>query len=105
MRHGKDYMSDKPAITMLAQLADARAAQAETKRIFSVLIERHESQVINKAGELVQGRRDRSGAPDDRDGAASDVAGEPATVVFQARAGPGASSATLPLTTSTRTSF
>ena len=37
MRHGKDFMSDKPAITTLAQLADARAAQAETKRIFSVL--------------------------------------------------------------------
>jgi predicted dehydrogenase len=54
MRHGKDYMSDKPAITTLAQLADARTAQAETKRIFSVLIERHESQVINKAGELVK---------------------------------------------------
>ena len=37
MRHGKDFMSDKPAITTLAQLADARTAQAETKRIFSVL--------------------------------------------------------------------
>jgi predicted dehydrogenase len=53
MRHGKDFMADKPAITTLEQLADVRTAQAETKRIFSVLIERHESQVINKAGELV----------------------------------------------------
>jgi predicted dehydrogenase len=54
MRHGKDFMADKPAITTLAQLAEARTVQAETKRIFSVLIERHESQVINKAGELVK---------------------------------------------------
>ena len=54
MRHGKDFMADKPAITTLEQLADVRTAQAETKRIFSVLIERHESQVINKAGELVK---------------------------------------------------
>jgi len=54
MRHGKDFMADKPAITTLEQLAEVRTAQAETKRIFSVLIERHESQVINKAGELVK---------------------------------------------------
>jgi predicted dehydrogenase len=54
MRHGKDFMADKPAITTLEQLAEVRAAQAETKRIFSVLIERHESQVINKAGEMVK---------------------------------------------------
>jgi predicted dehydrogenase len=54
MRHGKDFMADKPAITTLEQLAEVRTVQAETKRIFSVLIERHESQVINKAGELVK---------------------------------------------------
>jgi predicted dehydrogenase len=54
MRHGKDFMADKPAATTLGQLAEARRVQAETKRIFSVLIERHESQVINRAGELVK---------------------------------------------------
>lgn len=54
MRHGKDFMVDKPAATTLAQLAEARRVQSETKRIYSVLIERHESQVINKAGELVK---------------------------------------------------
>jgi predicted dehydrogenase len=54
MRHGKDFMADKPAATTLEQLAEARRVQAETKRIYSVLIERHESQVINKAGELVK---------------------------------------------------
>jgi predicted dehydrogenase len=54
MRHGKDFMADKPAATTLEQLAEARRVQAETRRIYSVLIERHESQVINKAGELVK---------------------------------------------------
>ena len=54
MRHGKDFMSDKPAATTLEQLAEAQRVQAETKRIFSVLIERHESQVINRAGALAR---------------------------------------------------
>jgi predicted dehydrogenase len=54
MRHGKDFMVDKPAATTAGQLADLRRVQSETKRIYSVLIERHESQVINKAGELVK---------------------------------------------------
>ena len=53
MRHGKDFMVDKPAATTLAQLDELRRAQAETKRIFSVLIERHESKSITRAGELV----------------------------------------------------
>ena len=54
MRHGKDVMSDKPAATTAAQVADLRRAHAETKRFYSVLIERHESQVINRAGALVK---------------------------------------------------
>ena len=54
MEHGKDFMADKPAATTLEQLADLRRVQARTKRIFSVLIERHESQTINKAGDLVK---------------------------------------------------
>jgi predicted dehydrogenase len=54
MRHGKDFMVDKPAATTLEQLAELRRVQAETRRIFSVLIERHESKTITKAGELVK---------------------------------------------------
>src|SRR5437762_5186176 len=54
MEHGKDFMVDKPAATTLAQLDDLRRVQARTKRIFSVLIERHESKSINKAEELIR---------------------------------------------------
>jgi predicted dehydrogenase len=55
MRHGKDYMSDKPAFTTLDQLADARRAQAETRRIFSVCFsERFENAATVRAGELVR---------------------------------------------------
>ncbi len=54
MRHGKDVMSGKPAATTSGQVADLRRAHAETKRFYSVLIERHESQVINRAGALVK---------------------------------------------------
>ncbi len=36
MRHGKDYMSDKPAFTTLDQLAEARRVQAETGRIYTI---------------------------------------------------------------------
>jgi predicted dehydrogenase len=54
MRHGKDFMVDKPAATSLEQLADVRRVQAETGRIYSVLIERHESQATQRAGELVK---------------------------------------------------
>ena len=57
MEHGKDVMVDKPGATTLEQLAELRRVQARTKKIFSVLIERHESKSINKAGELI-----RSGA-------------------------------------------
>jgi len=53
MEHGKDFMVDKPAATTLEQLAEVRRVQARTKRIFSVLIGRHESRSINKAGELI----------------------------------------------------
>src|SRR5262249_2183092 len=54
MRHGKDYMSDKPAFTTLEQLAEARRAQAETGRIFSVCFsERFENAATVRAGQLV----------------------------------------------------
>lgn len=55
MRHGKDYMSDKPGFTTFDQLAEARQVQAETGRIFSVCYsERFENRATVKAGELVQ---------------------------------------------------
>jgi predicted dehydrogenase len=54
MRHGKDYMVDKPGTTTLEQLTEVRRVQAETKRIYSVLIERHEHKATIKAGELVK---------------------------------------------------
>lgn len=55
MRHGKDVMIDKPGITTLAQLADARKVQAETRRVFSILYsERHENRATVRAGELVK---------------------------------------------------
>jgi predicted dehydrogenase len=55
MRHGKDYMSDKPGMTTLEQLAEVRRVQAETKRIYSILYsERHENKATVKAGELVK---------------------------------------------------
>ena len=55
MQHGKDYMSDKPGFTTLAQLAEARRVQAETGRIYSICFsERLENRATVKAGELVQ---------------------------------------------------
>jgi predicted dehydrogenase len=54
MEHGKDFMVDKPAATTLEQLAEVKRVQARTKRIFSVLIGRHENKSVNKAGELIR---------------------------------------------------
>jgi predicted dehydrogenase len=55
MKHGKDFMSDKPAFTTLDQLAEARRTQAETKRIFSVYYsERLGHPATVKAAELVK---------------------------------------------------
>jgi predicted dehydrogenase len=55
MRHGKDYMSDKPGITTLEQLALVRKVQAETKRIYSICYsERLENRATVRAGELVK---------------------------------------------------
>jgi predicted dehydrogenase len=54
MRHGKDYMSDKPGMTSLEQLAEVRRVQAETKRIYSICYSEHfETRSTVKAGELV----------------------------------------------------
>jgi predicted dehydrogenase len=55
MQHGKDFVSDKPGMTTLKQLADVRKVQAQTRRIYSILYsERHENRATVKAGALVQ---------------------------------------------------
>lgn len=55
MRHGKDYLSDKPGFTTLDQLAEARGVQRETGRIYSVCYsERLQNRATVQAGELVQ---------------------------------------------------
>ena len=55
MRHGKDFMTDKPGFTTLAQLEEARRVQRETGRIYSIYYGRHDSRSTLKAGELVHG--------------------------------------------------
>ncbi|HEX4155398.1 MAG TPA: Gfo/Idh/MocA family oxidoreductase [Acidobacteriaceae bacterium] len=55
MRAGKDFLSDKPGITTLEQLAAVRKTIAETKRIYGIMYsERLEVKAAVKAGELVQ---------------------------------------------------
>jgi predicted dehydrogenase len=55
MRHGKDFLSDKPGITTLAQLAEVRKTIAETKRIYAIMYsERLEVKAAVYAGDLVQ---------------------------------------------------
>ncbi len=55
MRHGKDFMVDKPGITSLAQLAEVRQVQAETRRIYSICYSEHfETRSTVRAGELLK---------------------------------------------------
>jgi len=54
MRHGKDFLSDKPAITTLEQLAKVRQTIRETGRIFAILYGRLESRATIHAGALIQ---------------------------------------------------
>jgi predicted dehydrogenase len=55
MQHGKDYLSDKPGVTTLEQLAAVRKTIAETKRIYAIMYsERLEVKAAVRAGELVQ---------------------------------------------------
>ncbi len=58
MQAGKDFMSDKPGLTTMDQLTEARKVQAETGRIYSICYsERFQNEATVKAGELVaQGR-------------------------------------------------
>ncbi len=55
MRHGKDFLSDKPGMTTLEQLAEIRQTIAETKRIYAILYsELLEVKAAVYAGVLVQ---------------------------------------------------
>ena len=55
MQAGKDVMVDKPGCTTLEQLADLRAVQAETGRIWTVnFSERFQVPAVTKASELVE---------------------------------------------------
>jgi predicted dehydrogenase len=55
MRHGKDFMSDKPGLVSLEELAEVRRVQAETKRIYTILYSEHYDQRSTiKACELVK---------------------------------------------------
>ncbi len=53
MRHGKDFLTDKPGFTTLAQLAEARRVQVETGRFYAIYFGRFDSRATLKAGELV----------------------------------------------------
>jgi predicted dehydrogenase len=55
MKLGKDFLSDKPGITTLEQLAEVRQTIAETKRIYAIMYsERLEVKAAVYAGTLVQ---------------------------------------------------
>lgn len=55
MQHGKDYLSDKPGIISLEQLASVKKAQKETNKIYSILYsERFENKGTEKASQLVK---------------------------------------------------
>ena len=55
MKRGKDYLSDKPGITTLEQLAEVRKTIAETKRIYAIMYsERLEVKAAVYAGELIK---------------------------------------------------
>ena len=55
MQHGKDYLTDKPGIITLQQLAQVKKVQKETKRIYSIMYsERLENKGTEKASQLVK---------------------------------------------------
>ena len=55
MKHGKDYLSDKPGITSLEQMAEVKKVQKETRRIYSIMYsERFENKATEKASQLVK---------------------------------------------------
>lgn len=55
MRHGKDYLADKPAILTLERLAEVRRVVKETGRIFAIMYsERLGVKAAVQAGEMVK---------------------------------------------------
>jgi predicted dehydrogenase len=55
MKHGKDYLVDKPGIITLEELAEVRKAIKETGKMFAIMYsERLEVKAAVKAGELVK---------------------------------------------------
>ena len=55
MKSGKDFLSDKPGITTLEQLADVRRTMRETGRIYGIMYsERLEVKAAVYAGELIR---------------------------------------------------
>jgi len=55
MKHGKDFMADKPGIISLKQLEEVKKVQQQTKRIYSIMYsERLENGATIKAGELIK---------------------------------------------------
>lgn len=55
MKHGKDYLTDKPGIITLEQLAAVKKTQQKTKRIYSIMYsERFENKATEKASQLVK---------------------------------------------------
>lgn len=55
MQHDKDYLTDKPGIITLKQLAEVKRVQKETKRIYSIMYsERLENRGTEKASQLVK---------------------------------------------------
>ena len=55
MRHGKDFLSDKPAVTTLEQLAEVRTVSAETGRMFAIMYsERLEVRAAVQAGYMIK---------------------------------------------------
>ena len=55
MRQGKDFLSDKPGMTTLAQLAEVRRTVAQTGKTYAIMYsELLEVRAAVKAGELVQ---------------------------------------------------
>ena len=55
MKHGKDFLSDKPAITTLEQLAEVRKVSAATGRMFAIMYsERLDVRAAVQAGYMVK---------------------------------------------------
>jgi len=55
MKHGKDFLSDKPAITTLEQLSEVRKVSAATGKMFAIMYsERLEVRAAVQAGYLVK---------------------------------------------------